>query len=346
MLFDFHYECIRALAHRAGFDPGEADILGYASQYTDHATEHKPILVKDLPAEARPQTVHGLFDPVCTAHEGLEYVTQWKSKAVQRKVYIAFHFVPPEVFSAKVPFEFVVQPNSAVARRWVTEALASYAAAADGSTARLSCLIRAGIALHTYADTWAHQGFSGRWSAVDNDVQGREVWMDDHWDPLPLYTSLVLDAAPDVGHAEVGNMADNSALRFRYRRASDRLLVTRDNPTEFLQAAQAIYSSLRACTQAPDQWEKLSPIVERCLRDPKRWAGEFSDVFSTGGYDRLAWRRAALHGDRYDWDRMSDADEFAALEYTARSDLKWFLFHVEAGRQREYVLRKIAGAGI
>lgn len=346
MLFDFHYQGIRALAHRAGFDATEADILAFASQYTDHATEHKPILVKDLPVEARSQTVRGLFDPVCTAHEGLEYVTQWKSKDAQRKVYLSFHFVPPEGFSTKVPFDFVVQPNSALARHCVTEALAACATSAEGTAARLSCLIRTGIALHTYADTWAHQGFSGRWSAVDNDVQGREVWTHDHWETVPLHTSLVLDAAPDVGHAEVGTMADNSALRFRYRRASDRVILTRDNPTEFLAAAKAIYDLLRACTQAKDQWEALSPIVEQCLRHPKRWTTEFSDVFSTGGYDRLAWRRAALKGDRYDWDRMSDADEFAALEYTARSDLKWFLFHVEAARQREYVLRRLAGAEI
>lgn len=346
MMSDFHYECIRVLAHRAGFDAAESEILAYASQYTDHATEHKPIQVKNLPLEARPQIVRGLFNPVCTAHEALQYVTQWKSQDAQRKVYISFHFVPPSAYSTKAPFDFIVQPDSELVRHWVTQALDDCATATEGSATRLSCLIRAGIALHSLADTWAHQGFSGRWSPSDNDVQERQVWTNGQWQSLPLHASMVLDAAPDVGHAEVGEMADDGALRFRYRRASNRVLVVRDNPTEYLQAAGTIYALLRACKSSADDWDQLSPLVAQCLADPQLWGLRFPEVFASGGYDRFAWRRAALRGDRYDWDSMSDADEFAALEYSAGSDLKWFLFHVEAARQREYVLRKIAGAAL
>jgi hypothetical protein len=346
MMSDFHYGCIRVLAHRAGFDAAESEILAYASQYTDHATEHKPIQVKDLPLEARPQIVRGLFNPVCTAHEALQYVTQWKSHDAQRKVYIAFHFVPPAAYSTKAPFGFIVQPDSELVRLWLTEALEACAVAAEGSTARLSSLIRVGIALHSLADTWAHQGFSGRWSPIENDVQERQVWTNGQWQSLPLHASVILDAAPDVGHAEVGEMADDSALRFRYRRASDRVSVIRDNRIEFLQAAKTIYAMLRTCTSGADEWEQLGPQIAQCLANPGLWRLRFPDVFSSGDYDRFAWRRSALRGDRYDWDSMSDADEFAALEYSAGSDLKWFLFHVEAARQREYVLRKIAGAAL
>jgi hypothetical protein len=81
---------IHVLSHLAGFEGSEAEILSYASQYTDPATEHKPIPIKNLPPEASQQTVRGTFDPVCSAHEALQYVTQWSCKDAQRKTYISF----------------------------------------------------------------------------------------------------------------------------------------------------------------------------------------------------------------------------------------------------------------
>lgn len=344
MKSDFHYECIRVLAERAGLSPAEADILAYASQYTDHATEHKPISVENLPPEAAPLVVDGEFNPICTAHESLQYVTQWRSKDAQRKVYIAFHFIPPAAHSAGKPFDFIVQPDSSLARQLVTDALATYPTTVVGTVERLRCLIRTGIALHSYADTWAHQNFSGRWSPTDNDVQYREIWENGSWNDLSLPVRLGLDIAPDIGHAEMANMPDDSTLRYRYRRESNHQIVERDNPTQFLQAARAIYDLIRSSTGAEDGWATLRPLVERCLSEPKQWGTVFADVFSTGGYDRLAWRREALEGDRHDWDKMSGASEFAQLRYNAGPDVKWFLYHVEASKQRSWVLGQIEGA--
>lgn len=344
MDFCFHYQCIRVLAASAGLSAAQSDILAYASQYTDHATEHKPIRVAHLPPEASPQTVRDSFEPVCTAHEALQYVTQWKSRDAQLKVYIAFHFIPPEPFFANQPFEFLVEPESTLPRQLVRDAVAAVAASAASSTEHLRSLIRAGIALHSFADTWAHQGFSGRFSPCDNAVRDRKIWDNGAWHDVPLLTRIALDMAPDVGHAELAVMPDQSDLRFRYRRSSNGTEVERDNPTEFLKAAKAIYELLCECTGESPNWNNLSPSIESCFRDPSQWTKLFANIFSTGGYDRLAWRRAALLGDRHDWDRMSDASDFAELDYTAGDDLKWFLFHVEAGKQRDFVLRQIEGA--
>ncbi len=342
----FHYQCIRVLAQRAGLNAADAETVAYASQYTDHATEHKPIHVVGLPPEATPQTVRETFDPVCTAHEALQYVTQWRSKAAQRKVYISFHFVPPAPFSAQAEFQFVVEPDSVIARALVTDAVAALGATAADTTERTRQLIRLGIALHSYADTWAHQGFSGRWSPTDNDVQDRQVFEQGQWNRLDVSTRIALDVAPDVGHAECATMPDKTYLRFRYRKASNSRPVERDNPSEFLKAAKAIYGWLCGHTGKPTDWDGLGPSLEQCFRDPGQWESVFADVLQHGGYDRLAWRRAALVGERYDWDRMSDPAEFAELHYTAGSDLKWFLFHVEAGKQRDRVLTSIAGASL
>jgi hypothetical protein len=340
---NFHYNAIKVLATRAAFTADEANVLSYASQYTDHATEHKPIRVEGLPDVAYPQTVRDTFNPICTAHEALQYVTQWKSPDAQRKVYISFHFVPPKSYKREQPFDFSVSPNSPLARNLVTDAVDALKASSCESTERLRNLIRCGIALHSYADTWAHQGFSGRWSPTDNDVQDREVFEDKKWSRLPLFKRFVLDAAPDVGHAEVAEMPDQTDLRFKYRKASTSELVERDNATIFLDAAKHVYDLLRQYTGAVDQFDSFQNQLYECFRDSRKWSRHFGDVLKVG-YNRMQWRREALDGERHDWDRMTTEADFATLSYKAKADLKWFLFHVEAGKHRDFVLRQISGS--
>lgn len=340
----FHYNTIHVLAHRAGFDAREAEILSYASQYTDHATEHKPIAIANLPPEASPQAECGAFNPICSAHEALQYVTQWRNKDAQRKTYISFHFLPPEPYTPGQPFEFAVKPNSTIARNLLTAALADLKASPAGTTDRLRHLIRSGIALHGYADTWAHQGFSGRHSPTDNDVRDREIYDSENWTPLPILQRLALDAAPDVGHAEVLNMPDHTDLKFRYRKAANSQIVERDNTELFLDAAKHIYEHLCLCTGRANDFASLALPLRECFADSRKWSEHFSDVLNTTAYDRMKWRKEALEGDRHDWDRLTDEADFAALSFRATGDLKWFLFHVEAAKHREFVLSQIAGA--
>ena len=134
--------------------------------------------------------------------------------------------------------------------------------------------------------------------------------------------------------------------RSSLRKAGNNELVVRDNPSEFLVAASKIYELLCDCAGKKTLWADLSAEIRYCLMNPTRWEVRFPDILSHGGYDRFAWRRSALQGVRHDWDRMSTASEFAVLDYAAGSDLKWFLFHVEAGKQRDLVLGKISGAAL
>jgi len=340
---NFHYNTIRVLANHAGFDANEAGIVAYASQYTDHATEHKPIAVENLPPEATPQTVRGTFDPICTAHEALQYVTQWKSKEAQLKVYICFHFIPEKPCVAGQPFNFCVLPNSSIALSLLSNALDALKVSPAGSIDRTRHLIRTGIALHSYADTWAHQGFSGRWNPTDNDVRDREIFENNQWLALPIFQRLFLDAAPDVGHAEVAGMPDQTDLRFRYRKASNGAVVDRNNTNTFIDAASEIFEGLRACAGGISEFSSLSPKLRECFADSRKWQQHFGQVLGDG-YDRMQWRREALQGDRHDWDRMNTKAEFATLRFEATGSLNWFLFHVEAGKHRDYVMQQLAGA--
>ncbi|MEA3340124.1 MAG: DUF6765 family protein, partial [Chloroflexota bacterium] len=49
-------------------------------------------------------------------------------------------------------------------------------AAGESQRNRWRRLCRIGVALHTYADTWAHQRFSGRHNRGENDVENIRVY--------------------------------------------------------------------------------------------------------------------------------------------------------------------------
>lgn len=111
------------------------------------------------------------FAPVLTAHAGLGALS-WP---IHQRVYIPFHFIPPGATPSLSPytvsdgpptFDFTVERDSEFAQLLLEKA-------AEPLQNHYLRLCRIGIALHTYADTWAHEGFSGRSCDAENAVEIR-----------------------------------------------------------------------------------------------------------------------------------------------------------------------------
>ena len=189
MQIDFHYYCIFVLANLAGYSKEEAKIIAYSSQYTDDATDSEPIAVGNF-----------VFDTVRTAHNGLK-ANKW---SINKKVHIPFHFIPPRPINGSDSFTYITQPNSDFAQLLVEDA--------QNEAGDLQ-LYRLGIALHTYADTWAHQDFSGRKhrennltklqrSKKENDLKCPIWWYGPNW-----VTDLF---AVRIGHSQALKYPDHS----------------------------------------------------------------------------------------------------------------------------------------
>ena len=142
---DFHFYCIGVIAKAAGFSKKEALTIAYSSQYTDDSTESEPIRVGEM-----------LFDPVRTAHKGIK-AFEW---SVQKRVFLAFHFIPAKPIETPQD-TFCTMSNSEFAQMILHRACKE-------RSKRLRPY-RIGIALHTFADCWAHQYFSGREQARGGD---------------------------------------------------------------------------------------------------------------------------------------------------------------------------------
>jgi hypothetical protein len=329
---DFHYYAIAVLARAAGFSSRDALIIAYASQYVDDSTEGSltPLAVQG--ADLR-------FDPVRTAYSGLQIgrSIRWSE---QKRVWIPFHFLPARPFQAQEnpTFSFVTVPDSSFGR-W----LLSQASSEPIANYRYR-LCRIGVALHTYADSWSHEGFSGRHSPAENDVEEIEI-LDRPtlmWIKLRV-ENFLFDLLPRIGHAEAGFLPDLAYLQWRYRaRGKSAPRIERDNVDRFSAAAAAIYGQLVAIGKRdpaePIPWEGIAPGIRQLLAgEPvtrasildrltlsgyqvqqaldleqrcEHWKRAFGHLFrpyppgAAYHYDRRDWRSQALEGD-VDWDRYS-----------------------------------------
>ncbi len=340
---DFHYCCIKYLASSAGFEENDAQVIAYASQYVDDATEHKGIFIDNVPEVAQDLVKDGKFEPTCTAHKGIQALEVLK-REVQRKVYIPFHFVPAERYADAGRYDYRARPGSPFARSLVENA-AGFCKSNKGDQG-VQSLVKLGISLHTFADTWSHHRFSGRRSATDNDIERIRLLSGDEW-KRPDWPEILYNLLPDVGHAEALRFPDQSHLSWRYEHDESGINITRENTEEFLDAAGEIYRVLCDVRGASPNWKPHVEDVRYCFGMKtdsvkikfKTWRDRFPGV--RFDYDPKRWRTEALKGDWYDWDHFQSAKDFETLHYSAKEDLKWFFFHVEARNQRMEVVNHI-----
>jgi hypothetical protein len=361
---DFHYYCIGVLARAAGFNRDDALTIAYASQYTDDSTESDLIQLEIDQGYLK-------FDPVRTSYDGLETIHSLAWSA-QKRVWIPFHFLPPRPFRPEESqdFSFITEPNSAFGQFLLGEAAKE---PLDNQNRRLC---RIGVALHTFADSWAHQDFSGRESREENDVESISLYnrSTKRWRKLGI-ENLIFDALPFIGHGEAGYFPDLAFQKWKCVVGEGRK-VQRDNIDTFAEAAHRIYTQLlpldKADADTPIPWNEIEPKIRMLLaskdRDPrgverytlpayrayqarmvenrcKRWRQEFGYLFEPGTfhYDKQAWRRDAMEGDT-NWDGYSEAEWRGMLPRKVKPDFwnsLWVNFHRAALRQRHLVLENL-----
>ncbi|MFW5684916.1 MAG: DUF6765 family protein, partial [Spirochaetota bacterium] len=243
------------LAREAGFDDDDADILASSSQYLDNA-----LIAYEVKHPG------GVYETLVTHHFGF-----W-DRGQEWDVWIPFHFYPAGPEASRPPRRdrgvnpLDVQPNSERAKAMLVAALKS------------RDLYRVGIALHTYADTWAHQNFTGRneeWNRVDPSS------------PLP-----------PVGHAQALRDPDGIDAIWsdpRLRPPGD----TVSNRRRFLAAAGRIYRYLATYNRRSFADEEL--VVDRLdsILGPAEYARasrveNFVIECGMEPFSRLAWRREAF----------------------------------------------------
>ncbi len=223
---DFHYYLTYAMAKLTQCDQPET--IAYACQFVDDNNEGQfSIGGSDAFFPEKLRAGGGYYYPVMTQSLSPKSLDPY----VQRYVYVPFHFLPGDniVEIEKKKNLLCTTPNSANAKIVLDKAIKS------GDPYQI------GIALHTFADTWSHQNFTGlreEWNAV-------YPWYD-------VFKSLV----PNIGHAEAGHSPDVISEKWtdhRFKGAAKEI----DNKQRAFDAIEAIYRALQKATGKGTPWIDL-----------------------------------------------------------------------------------------
>jgi uncharacterized protein DUF6765 len=269
----FHYYTIYYLAEQAGFSSDDSEIVAHASQYLDNALVRFAV-----------QTDNDVYETLSTHHFGF-----W-DKSRQWSVWIPFHFFPagPEGNTSERRVDPGSHTNRIAPRRVDGRTNPLNVVANSNRIKKLLVgalksrnLYRVGIALHTYADSWAHQNFSGK---------------NEDWNRLDASSPL-----PPIGHAQKLRDPD----RFDTVWEDPRI----DGPERFvdsrkrqLEAAGRIYRYLTTYNGKSFADEELVlGNLERTMGPPGKKGKEerVADFVIESGmpeYRRTLWRQEAFTG--------------------------------------------------
>ncbi len=252
---EFHYYSIYALALEAGFSENDAGLLAGSSQYVDNAM--LPYVVET--AEKRVELI----------------VTQnylfWNDE-VRRDIYLPFHFIPGNERKACESRQdgrsnrFNVVPNGPLVKDNLIAAL------------QTRNLYRIGIALHSFADSWAHQNFSG---------------LVEDWNDFGQRSSSL--GIPAAGHLHAFSSPDQiSKIWNDPRLTSEKCCI--DNNARFLEAARKIYRYL--CIYMKKSYadeelvlEKLTGIWQSASTDER--LADYVIAWQMPSWSATAWQEAA-----------------------------------------------------
>lgn len=261
-------------ARAAGFAHREAEIVAYAAQYVDDATNAGVIHFRNS---------EYMYSRIASAHKMLDYNNL--IELANHLVWIPFHFLPGNggLGAGEEPQDgedgkLICLPDSPVAREMLKATLT------DKRSPR--ALHRLGVAMHVYADTFAHQGFVGAmhranhaknlrshdaetdlrilketlWDAALRLASNTKETMQilaralkrsllEHKSPI-AYVRDFLTSGP-LGHAAARTYPDLPYLVWYYDDFNGST-VTRDNPQIYVHAINMMARALRAWREGDD----------------------------------------------------------------------------------------------
>ncbi|GIL17236.1 MAG: hypothetical protein BroJett040_09870 [Oligoflexia bacterium] len=289
MQIDFHLGVTYILCRMAGFDSREANIIAGSSQFVDDAV-HSGVLYFDNDY---------LYEFIASAHRHLDYRNF--QELANHRVWIPFHFLP----SGESTSPLICRPNSIIAQHMLRE-MTPYLRQPIG-------LYLLGVTLHAYADTWAHQGFSGTTSdrnvaiEIYDEVgnidaekmkhrkkyfEEQNPWWKKLWNKIFAYfLSQGVSEINPIGHGPVLSYPDQAFLRWGYKDWQGNVIF-RDNPSEYFEAAEHILGFLIQLRQ-----EHGLPVAKISDEDKQKIKTLLREIQHVDGLERLQlWRSAIQSG--------------------------------------------------
>lgn len=260
MDINFHFYAVKVIAMLAGFDPIEANRIAAYSQYVDDYRPKESYVLHQTPRFAKGMVEDGCFKTVQTGFTVMGENTKFLDPIFLRDTVTAFHFVPPvyKITGKEYQVRRARCGDDSIAARILQEAAQGYRISRRVEE-KNAALIHIGIALHIFADTYAHENFNGFFSPVNGaDVVEAKINGIPR-NPYHVYRNLPKGMA--VGHAMIGTAPDDSYTWFKVRQ--NQTVWERNNAEAFLECAEELLDCLSYIKtgRRPDNKEAMREIL-------------------------------------------------------------------------------------
>jgi hypothetical protein len=237
MQIDGHHTLTYVVARYAGINHDTAEKVAYSAQYVDEATNDSQIHFEN----------GAMYDRIVSAHKMLDYRNT--QELANNLVWIPFHFLPgnagfPSSETPEGSFinRLICMPDSQVARDMLKMVAQHWE--------RPYAAQMMGVAMHVYADTFAHQGFAG----VIHDVNRVDELESTSTSLLQkvkdnLFSYAISESSP-LGHGAALSFPDRPYTSWEYQNGLGKK-VERDNTKIFLDAADAMCKAMQ-CWKSRD----------------------------------------------------------------------------------------------
>jgi hypothetical protein len=268
------------IAARSGFKNKDAKILAYSSQYIDN-NDH-------------------IFNisPGTEAHYQ-NYISQTKNITKPRKklfrIYPIFHFVPGRVLNknsqrkdGKLHY-LNTTPDNKNANQILDKALST------------NNLYQIGLAVHAFADTYAHQNFVG------------------YFEGYNFLGGLLQKSPAKVGHASAAHKPDIPNLIWNDQRLCS-FNCKRNNKEIFLKAAARIFEKLIRYNNPQISVQKLESEKDKLLSDLSEAVGETTEAYS---FFKNIFDKKAKNLRIKNYRELSKLKEYGGREIEKYNKYKW-----------------------
>lgn len=334
MQIDGHHTLTYIAARLAKFSKTDAAIIAHSAQYVDDATNSGVIHFKN----------GAMYKRISSAHKMLDYRNS--QELANHLVWIPFHFLPGnqgmqqgENPDGSFIHKLICTPDSHVARDMLRLCVMG--------KNKPYTLQRLGIAMHVYADTWAHQGFAGINHKVNevNDLDSKNKSFLKRY-KNKIVNFFISEAFP-LGHGAALSYPDQPSIIWEYENGLGEK-VSRDNTSLFIDAVDKMCRAMQ-CYKKSDASMDLESMpglptqdkstIQKLLKSIKDESGEdrhekwineiLQGSFSFGpeqisyiGKGKGSWKHKAI-GQLAAID--NDRDDFPFRKSFLRS--QWKLFH-------------------
>lgn len=282
MDINFHFYAVKVIAMLAGFDPIESNRIASYSQYVDDYRPEKSYVLHQVPQFAGELVEDGRFQTVQTGFTVEGENTRFLDPIFLRDTVITFHFIPPvyKITGKEYQVKRAHCSDGSMASHILHNAAEEYRRSSRVEE-KEAALLHIGIALHIFADTYAHENFNGFFSE-QNVAEVVEAKIN----KVPMNPYHAFHNLPNVlavGHAQVGTAPDDSYTWFKVRQNGREW--ERDNTEAFLECAREILDCLAymKTKKRPDNYAVMNEILTAGFQEtdssnlPEAWRQAWND---------------------------------------------------------------------